>query len=150
MKKYKEILLAMLATSVLLVLAGCSKPILDYRNANLSDGLIYAENANEPFTGTVTHVPDNFLLGDSAGYTKFMQESGDQRYALAQFMKIALGNDSPVFLCTVSVRKGYADGKAPANCREPIPRSWRQASTADDFLENSSTTTRDKPNQNAD
>ncbi len=71
---------------------------------------------NSP-TSVVTHVPDNFLLGDSAGYTKFMQESGDQRYALAQFMKIALGNDSPVFLCTVSVRKGYADGKA--TCQLP-------------------------------
>jgi antitoxin component YwqK of YwqJK toxin-antitoxin module len=112
MKSPHRIPLAALVTTTLLALTGCSKPVLDYRNAEIPDGLIYATDANEPFTGTVTHVPDSFLLSDAKGYSKFMQEAGGNSYAVARLIQAAIGNDSPTFLCDVSVRKGYVDGKA--------------------------------------
>lgn len=112
MKTPHRIRLIALTAATLLVLTGCSKPVLDYRNAEMPDGLIYATGANEPFTGTVTHVPDNFMLSDAKGYSKFMQAAGGDGYAVARFMQAALANDSPTFLCDVSVRKGYVDGQA--------------------------------------
>lgn len=101
---------------ILLATAGCSRPVLDYRNADVSDGLIYAGGANEPFTGTVTHVPDSFML-NGEGHAKFMKELGGDKYAIALFLKAVLGNGSPAALCTISVRKGYVDGAA--TCYKP-------------------------------
>lgn len=112
MKIPQRVPLVALIAATLLVLSGCSKPILDYRNAEMPDGLIYAKGANEPFTGTVTHVPDSFLLSDAKGYSKFMQEAGGNGYAVARFMQAVLGSDSPAFLCDISARKGYVDGEA--------------------------------------
>jgi antitoxin component YwqK of YwqJK toxin-antitoxin module len=112
MKISHRIPLTTLLAITLFASAGCSKPVLDYRNAEMPDGLIYATGANEPFTGTVTHVPDSFLLSDAKGYSKFMQEAGGDGYAVARFMQALLGDGSPAFLCNVSVQKGYVDGKA--------------------------------------
>ena len=44
-----------------LLLAGCSKPVLDWRNADLSNGTIYESGADEPFDGLVTNVPHGKL-----------------------------------------------------------------------------------------
>lgn len=99
-----------------LLIVGCSHPILDYRNAEVSDGLIYANGANEPFTGSVTHVPDGFMI-HGEGHAKFMKEVEGDRYAVAQFMQAVLGDGSPTFLCTIDVRKGYVDGAA--TCYRP-------------------------------
>ncbi|WP_146742387.1 toxin-antitoxin system YwqK family antitoxin [Oleiagrimonas sp. MCCC 1A03011] len=102
MKKFHQAPLAVLLTVSLLVLAGCSKPVLDYRNADLPDGLIYAQGANEPFTGTVTHVPDSFMFNsDAKGYWQLLRASGT-----------SLAMISPSLLCTISVRHGYVDGEA--------------------------------------
>ncbi|GAB3781385.1 toxin-antitoxin system YwqK family antitoxin [Dyella agri] len=95
----------------LLALTGCSHPVLDYRNAEVSDGLIYAGGANEPFSGTVTHVPDSFMM-NGEGHAKFMNEMGGAKYATARFVQAILGRDSSTSLCTISVRKGYVDGLA--------------------------------------
>jgi antitoxin component YwqK of YwqJK toxin-antitoxin module len=112
MKTPQRIPLAGLIAATLLALSGCSKPILDFRNVEMPDGLIYASGANEPFTGTVTHVPDSFLLSDAKGYAKFVQEAGGDGDAVARFVRFARGSDSPTFLCDVSARKGYVEGKA--------------------------------------
>src|SRR6218665_1412757 len=45
------------AVAVALLLAGCSKPVLDWRNAEVNNGLVYAMGENEPFTGNVTNIP---------------------------------------------------------------------------------------------
>jgi len=45
------------AVAVALLLAGCSKPALDWRNAEVNNGLVYAMGENEPFTGNVTNIP---------------------------------------------------------------------------------------------
>lgn len=112
MKTTHRIPLATLMAATLFALTGCSKPVLDFRNAEMPDGLIYASGANEPFTGTVTHVPDRFLLGDAKGYAKFVQEAGGDGDAVARMWRFAQGIGSPTFLCDVSARKGYVDGKA--------------------------------------
>jgi antitoxin component YwqK of YwqJK toxin-antitoxin module len=108
---HRSPLAALMATTVL-TLTGCNKPVLDFRNIEVPDGLIYASGANEPFTGTVTHVPDSFLLSDAKGYAKFVQEAGGDGDAVARFVRFARGSDSPTFLCDVSARKGYVEGKA--------------------------------------
>jgi antitoxin component YwqK of YwqJK toxin-antitoxin module len=100
----------------LVAAAGCSHPVLDYRNAEVSDGLIYARGANEPFTGKVTHVPDSFMI-NGEGHDKFMKEIGGDRYAVARLLQVVLGSGSPASLCTISVRKGYVDGSA--TCYRP-------------------------------
>ena len=43
--------------AVVLFLVGCSKPVLDWRNAEVNNGLVYAPGENEPFTGSITNIP---------------------------------------------------------------------------------------------
>ena len=117
MRKHKERLLVLLVTGSLLALAGCSKPVLDWRNAEVTDGTIYAPSANEPFSGVVTHVPDSFIFSNDSGYNQFMQEAGGAGYATARFLQAVMGSDSPNFYCQVSVRKGLLDGSA--TCEPP-------------------------------
>jgi antitoxin component YwqK of YwqJK toxin-antitoxin module len=40
-----------------LLLAGCLGEVLDFRNAEVSEGKLYKEGANKPFSGKVTNVP---------------------------------------------------------------------------------------------
>lgn len=40
-----------------LALAGCGQDVLDFRNAEVSQGKLYKEGANKPFSGKVTNVP---------------------------------------------------------------------------------------------
>jgi hypothetical protein len=47
----------LVALMAALFIAGCSKPVLDWRNADVSNGKIYEVGANEPFDGLVTNVP---------------------------------------------------------------------------------------------
>lgn len=42
-------------------LAGCSQEVLDFRNADLVNGKIYADGANKPFSGKVTNIPFSTL-----------------------------------------------------------------------------------------
>lgn len=45
-----------------LLVSGCSKPVLDWRNAELSNGKIFEVGADEPFDGLVTDVPHGKLV----------------------------------------------------------------------------------------
>lgn len=58
MKHFNKLRAAMAATFCLSValLSGCKEAVLDYRNAEVTHGKIYAPAANEPFTGKVTNV----------------------------------------------------------------------------------------------
>ncbi|MEE6229219.1 hypothetical protein [Stenotrophomonas maltophilia] len=49
------------ALGAALFLSACSKPVLDWRNAELSNGTIYESGSNEPFDGLVTNVPHGKL-----------------------------------------------------------------------------------------
>lgn len=45
----------------LLALSGCGKN-LEFRNAEVSNGKIYAHGANEPFDGRVTNIPEQVIV----------------------------------------------------------------------------------------
>lgn len=49
------------ALGAALLLSACSNPVLDWRNAELSNGKIYESGSNEPFDGLVTNVPHGKL-----------------------------------------------------------------------------------------
>ncbi|MFL1484880.1 toxin-antitoxin system YwqK family antitoxin [Marinobacter sp. LN3S78] len=43
------------------MLSGCGEDILDWRNVEVSNGLIYEKASNTPFSGQVTNIPDEFI-----------------------------------------------------------------------------------------
>lgn len=114
--------------AVALVLGGCSKPVLDYRNVQIVDGKIYPSNiyldgnSNEAFSGIVTNFPDNQLLaGNQQGMVKFlypvalgaaMSNASDASFVAAQGASATaqLLLSAPTAMCKVSVRHGLLNG----------------------------------------
>lgn len=109
-----------------LALAGCKGDMLDYRNAQFVNGKVYAGNANEPFSGKLTNVPDRVLLIEQAGF----QLTGKlASIALADSVPAAernaqsfLGTSGaatllPRAMCDVQINDGLPDGKAV--CKTP-------------------------------
>lgn len=90
-------------------LAACSPRVLDARNATISNGLIYAGNSNEPFTGKVTNVQLHKLplSGVHPIVQTLVNVTGDARYA-GWFATGFVSGDSPV--CDVQANKGILDG----------------------------------------
>lgn len=102
------LLLASVAGITVLELAACGSKVLDYRNAQISSGKIFAEDANSPFSGHLTNVPDQQIKNSQGGLLQVMQFIG-------------LGNQNfhgsaSTILCDVNVKDGYLDGKAA--CKE--------------------------------
>ncbi|MBU9418073.1 hypothetical protein KTE23_15970 [Burkholderia multivorans] len=58
-----------------ILLAGCKGDVLDYRNAQVVNGKVYAGDANTPFSGKVTNVPVPDILNNQPGYQRMMQSS---------------------------------------------------------------------------
>lgn len=127
------------------VLAGCSKSTLDYRNVQIVDGKIYPSNiyldgnSNQAFSGTVTNFPVNQLLaGNQQGMVKFldavargMQTSNTQD---AQFVRsqgpaatARLLLAAPSAMCAVSVHAGLLDGDADCTVPESQTPSSQMA-----------------------
>ncbi|KVE37478.1 hypothetical protein [Burkholderia sp. TSV86] len=65
--RYPLILSSLIAVTAL---GGCKGDVLDYRNAQLVNGKVYAGNANEPFFGKLTNVPADKLLGQQPGFSQ--------------------------------------------------------------------------------
>jgi hypothetical protein len=123
-QRRRTALTAIAVTAVLL--AGCKGGVLDYRSAQMVNGKVYAGSANEPFSGTLTNVPDRSLLIGQAGF----QLTG-------KLASIAIADSEPVternaqsFLgrsgaetllsgasCDVQIDGGLPDG--PAVCKAP-------------------------------
>lgn len=109
MKDFRHtLLLAGVAGITIFGLAACGSKTLDYRNAQISNGKIFAGDDNRPFSGHLTSLPDQQLRNSQSGLAQIMQFVG-------------LGNQnlhssaSTVF-CDVDVKEGYLDGKA--TCKE--------------------------------
>lgn len=115
---------SILATA--LALAGCKGDVLDYRNAQIVNGKVYPGNANEPFSGKLTSVPDRVLLTEQAGF----QLTGKlASIALADSVPAAERNAQSFLgtsgaatllsgaLCDVQISDGLPDGKAV--CKTP-------------------------------
>jgi hypothetical protein len=45
-----------------LLLSGCGKDVLDWRNVEMSGGSVYEHGSNEPFTGKVTNIPGKVIF----------------------------------------------------------------------------------------
>lgn len=58
-----------------ITLSGCKGDVLDYRNAQIVNGKVYAGDANTPFSGKVTNVPAPHILNNQQGYQRMMQNS---------------------------------------------------------------------------
>lgn len=126
MRKNQSSLLLSLVAVLPLSLFGCSNQILDYRNAQVVNGKIYASDANKPFTGTVTNFPDNEILQGQEGFSPFAKivavgafPDDGRHYDLAWRLLNASGafNARTSSYCDVSVVDGYLDGKTV--CKAP-------------------------------
>lgn len=121
--RYSLILSSLIAA---LALGGCKNDVLDYRNAQMVNGKVYLGNANEPFSGKLTNVPDQALLIDQAGF----QLTGKlASIALADSLPAAERNAQSFLgtsgaaallfeaLCDVQISDGLPDGRAI--CKTP-------------------------------
>jgi hypothetical protein len=73
MKRINSAISAALALScAATVLVGCGSKVLDFRNAEISNGKVYANGANTPFSGKVTNVPGGTVFGPQPGYAKLI------------------------------------------------------------------------------
>ena len=50
------------------LLAACGPSVLDFRNADVSNGKIYERRADKPFSGSVTNVPETSALAGQPGF----------------------------------------------------------------------------------
>ncbi|MCZ2903232.1 toxin-antitoxin system YwqK family antitoxin [Burkholderia thailandensis] len=124
----KSLLLAATLGSML-VLAGCGEKTLDYRNAEINNGKIYAGNANNPFSGKVTNVPYNQIFSGTDGLGK----------AQRAFLTVVKANDGINYqaVCDAYAHDGLRDGKVV--CKQPnsntteIETSFKEGNLDGDF-----------------
>ncbi|MDR3413618.1 MAG: toxin-antitoxin system YwqK family antitoxin [Formivibrio sp.] len=105
--------IAMLAA---LSLVACGKSILDYRNAQVINGRIYAGNANTPFTGQLTNVPGKLVLGSPSPGEVLLS-------SFVQFRNVirTVGLKVPVAeftVCDAQISDGLLDGKTNCNAEQ--------------------------------
>ncbi|AZY53597.1 toxin-antitoxin system YwqK family antitoxin [Bordetella avium] len=96
-----------LALLALFTLAGCGDDVLDWRNAQFSNGKVYEGSANKPFSGKVTNMPYSKVLGGQAGYQQLIGRG-------EAIVAMLLGSS---VLCDVKVHDGVLKGEAV--CRRP-------------------------------
>lgn len=115
--------LSFLLLAATTVLSACGKDeILDFRNAQFANGKVYAGNANTPFSGKVTNIPENDLLGKHDGFKKITEIVGKVVLPQLANMREGLGISSASMLlagalCDVEVKDGMPDGKT--TCKAP-------------------------------
>lgn len=90
-----------------ILLSACSDKVLDFRNAQINNGAVYAGNSNTPFSGSLTNVPAKTFLVTNPGYTKLM--SVVFKVVQASIMRDDAGMLS---ICDVHADDGVIDGKA--------------------------------------
>lgn len=89
------------ALGAALFLSACSKPVLDWRNADLSSGTIYESGSNEPFDGLVTNVPHGKLEPHLGALRTVLSNLNTNQSAS---MPALLGGMQ--YLCDVDVKDG--------------------------------------------
>lgn len=112
-----------------LTLSGCGNKVLDFRNAEISNGKVYKAGSNDPFSGTLTNVPNNAVLSHQEGFTKVSAVianvifTADENGAInnlagAAGLAAAVSSGS---VCDVKISDGRLDGKAI--CKKPNSES---------------------------
>jgi len=104
-------MLLLSASAMTLLLSACSEKVLDYRNAQINNGKVYAGDANAPFSGKLTNVPAGKVFGAQTGFSKLLNTVNNARSATT------LGDMGVSSLCDASVRDGLLDGKTI--CKTP-------------------------------
>lgn len=101
----------LIVTAIALSLTGCGDDVLDWRNASVSGGKIYANSENSPFSGAVTNIPGDKLPPSEAfssllvTHNKVMERVKEQN----QFVR-------GTFVCDSVVEDGYISGTT--TCRD--------------------------------
>lgn len=118
---------ALVAVAIAAVLlAGCKREVLDYRNAQMVNGKVYDGSANEPFSGKLTNVPDRSLLIEQAGFQLAGKLASialvDSLPASERNAQSFLGRSGAEILlsgavCDVQIEGGVPDGSAV--CKAP-------------------------------
>lgn len=112
MKTFRHrLLLAGIASFVTFGLTACGSKVLDYRNAEINNGKVYAAGANSPFSGTLTNVSAGQVLGSQNGFARLMNVVN---YDLPNATVGAMGLSS---ICDVQVSDGLLQGKT--TCKTP-------------------------------
>lgn len=107
------------ATAALVLnLSACGNKSLDFRNAQIVNGKVYAEGANEPFSGKLTNVPNGAILDNLGSFAKFSNvvrktlpqlDVGPARAASLAYFYSGARETVGVF-CDAEVRNGLLDG----------------------------------------
>lgn len=104
---------------------GCSASQLDYRNAQINNGLIYSGSNNQPFSGRVTNVPESFIRPNS-GYNTFISN-------MNEMLKITKADKNAFWgrtlSCDVEVDDGYISGDV--SCHQLNTRALRYTAQYD-------------------
>ena len=111
--KYSTTRTAAVLSSVItsLLLSACGEKVLDYRNAEVVNGALYAHGANEPFSGKVTNVLAATVFGAQAGFNTLLN-------TLKNIDPMdTIGGTGLISICDVSTNKGVLDGAV--SCKPP-------------------------------
>lgn len=90
--------------AVFITLSGCGKSkVLDMRNAEYSNGRIYARSANTPFTGLLTNAPPSAAPALQAAQSLLVNPIAQMRVVETYLV---------YGLCDIEMKDGIPDGKA--------------------------------------
>lgn len=106
----KAVLLCLLIT----MLTACGN-VLDFRNAEISNGKIYADGANKPFSGKVTNIPMGKLpIGQLQPLVAtLVNVTGDASYSgffLANAIAAIVGGNGGPSVCDIHAKEGSLHG----------------------------------------
>lgn len=112
MKLFRSTKISLLAlSSTAILLSGCGSKVLDFRNAEISNGKVYANGANTPFSGKVTNVPGGTVFGPQQGYGKLITTLNKVSPDLS------IADVGLTALCDAESSDGVLNGKVI--CKEP-------------------------------
>jgi antitoxin component YwqK of YwqJK toxin-antitoxin module len=133
MKQRQSIRLALLPLAFASVLlSGCGDKVLDFRNAQINNGKVYAGDSNTPFSGKVTNVPAGTIFGSQPGYGKLLNTVNAARPSTT------LGDMGMSSMCDAQARDGLLSDKVA--CKTAQSDTTRiEANFADGVLDGSFT-----------
>ncbi|MGS0941047.1 toxin-antitoxin system YwqK family antitoxin [Pseudomonas luteola] len=101
-----------IAAILVMSLTGCGEDVLDWRNASVSGGKIYASNENKPFSGFLTNVPENSLPFNDA-FNDLLVKHNRTMERIGERQHVFFGRH---LICDTSVKDGLLIGKT--SCRD--------------------------------
>lgn len=104
--RFRFTVLSLLSVLSATLLAGCFGKVLDFRNAEISNGKVYQNGANEPFSGKVTNIPFSTL--PKTPVTTVIRMASDLH---GDAVRIYLGGVMIGAICDTEFDKGVPDGK---------------------------------------